>query len=334
MLLNHRLFPVISSLLIFLCLNLLMISSLAPHLLGKQIFAWVISFTLFFIGTQITLIQLKKNHWILFICSCLLLILPILLGNFVRGSRRWLNIGQFSIQPSEIVKPPLMLFLASAQNPLFHAIPILIVASQPDFGSAITLFVLIIPVILYSPKILKMSIIISISLLLASPLIWKYFIHDYQKNRIIAFINPNQDPLGQGYNLIQSQIAIGSGGFFGKGYRQGTQGQLLFLPEKHTDFIFAATTEELGIVSVLLIFFAYYLLLNSLLKQAFNTKHNKTLFLFTLGICFEIWAQVIINIGMNIGILPVTGIPLPFLSVGGSSLMALLFSIGVIYSNL
>lgn len=331
---NHRLFPVISSLLIFLCLNLLMISSLAPQLLGKQIIAWIISFILFFVGTQINPHQNNKSRWLLFIGSCILLLVPIITGNITRGSRRWINIAGLSVQPSEIVKPPLMLFLASGQNPLLHLIPVFIVASQPDLGSAITLIVLMIPLILYSPKLLKLSIIAGICIILVSPLIWKYLIHDYQKNRIETFINPQHDPLGQGYNLIQSQIAVGSGGLFGKGYRQGTQGQLLFLPEKHTDFIFAATAEELGLVSVLLILFAYFLLLSSLLKKAFATKHNKPLFLFTLGICFQIWIQVIINIGMNIGIMPVTGIPLPFLSVGGSSLMALLFSLGVIYSNL
>ncbi len=334
MLFNHRLFPVVSALLILFCLNLLMISSLAPQLLGKQILAWVISFILFFIGTQINPNLNQKSRWILFVGSCLLLLTPIILGNITRGSRRWINIGSLSIQPSEIVKPPLMLFLASGQLPLLHFIPIFIVASQPDLGSAITLFVLMIPIILYSPKLFKLAIVATICLLLISPLIWKYVLHDYQKNRIETFLEPQHDPLGQGYNLIQSQIAVGSGGLFGKGYRQGTQGQLLFLPEKHTDFIFAATAEELGLVSVLLIFFAYFLLITSLLTKAYDTKHNKTLFLFTLGICFEIWTQVVINIGMNIGLLPVTGIPLPFLSVGGSSLMALLFSIGVIYSNL
>jgi rod shape determining protein RodA len=311
-----------------------MISSLAPNLLLKQILAWIISFGLFFVGTQINPNLNSKTRWMLFIGSCILLLLPIISGNITRGSRRWINIGPISIQSSEIVKPSLMLFLASGQNSLLHLIPVLIVASQPDLGSAITILVLIIPILLYSPKLLKLSIIIAVCLLITSPIIWKYLIRDYQKNRIETFLNPQHDPLGQGYNLIQSQIAIGSGGLFGKGYRQGTQGQLLFLPEKHTDFIFAATAEELGLISIFLILFAYYLLLSTLIKKAFTTKYNKTLFLFTLGICFEIWIQMIINIGMNIGILPVTGIPLPFLSVGGSSLMALLFSLGVIYSNL
>ncbi|MFA7301034.1 MAG: FtsW/RodA/SpoVE family cell cycle protein [Candidatus Shapirobacteria bacterium] len=311
-----------------------MISSLAPQLLVKQIIAWTISFGLFFIGTQINPNLNQKSRWIFFIGSCIFLILPIILGNITRGSRRWLNIGPVTIQPSEIVKPPLMLFLASGPFPLLHLIPVAIVAMEPDLGSAITILVLLIPILLYSPKLLKLAIVGVVCLTMASPLVWKYLIHDYQKDRVETFINPQHDPLGQGYNLIQSQIAVGSGGFFGKGYRQGTQGQLLFLPEKHTDFIFAATAEELGSLSIILIFFAYIVLLTTLLNKAYGTKHNKPLFLFTLGIFFEIWIQASINIGMNIGVFPVTGIPLPFLSVGGSSLMALLFSLGVIYSNL
>ncbi|MBU1117375.1 FtsW/RodA/SpoVE family cell cycle protein, partial [Patescibacteria group bacterium] len=191
---------------------------------------------------------------------------------------------------------------------------------------------LIIPIILYNKKLLKLSIIAGIVFLLLSPLAYKYILKDYQKQRIDHFINPNSDPLGQGYNLIQSQIAIGSGGFFGKGYRKGTQSQLLFLPEKHSDFIFAATSEELVLFSVILIIGSYFLILNSLLNKAFQTTNNLPLFLFTLGITFEIWTQCSVNIGMNLGLLPVTGIPLPFMSVGGSSIMALLFSLGIIYS--
>jgi len=155
---------------------------------------------------------------------------------------------------------------------------------------------------------------------------------DYQQNRINTFLNPKEDPLGEGYNVIQSQIAIGSGGFFGKGYKKGTQGQLLFLPEKHTDFMFATTAEELGLFGVSIILFAYYLLIRTLFNKAFSTK-NRPLFIFTLGIAIQIWMQTFVNIGMNIGLLPVTGIPLPFISVGGSSLMTLLFSLGIIYSS-
>jgi len=314
-------------------INTLMISSLAPNLLGKQIFAWVVGLALFFIGKQINPKQSTSVKWTLFAVSCILLLLPILLNNITRGSRRWLNIGSMSIQPSELVKPPLMLFLANSSLPLFHILPVSIIMTQPDLGSAISVFFLIIPVILYSKKLFKISIICGIVFICISPIIYNNFLHDYQKHRIINFLNPNNDPLGKGYNVIQSKIAVGSGGIFGKGYRKGSQGQLLFLPEKHTDFMFAATAEELGLVGILIIIFAYYTLIKTLISKAYSTTNNRPLFLFTLGIAFQIWMQAFINIGMNVGILPVTGIPLPFMSVGGSSLMALLFSLGIIYSS-
>jgi rod shape determining protein RodA len=333
MLLKNRFLPLGISLLIFITINLLMVSSLAPQAFFKQLLAWIIGIFLFFVGTQINPKQIAGNRWPIFIVSCVLLLLPIILGNITRGSRRWIDIGTASLQPSEIVKPGLMLFLASGSLPYLHLLPVAIILAQPDLGSAFTVLVLLIPIILYTPKLLKLSILLGLFCLLLSPFTWRFLLHDYQKNRIATFLNPTHDPLGQGYNLIQSQIAIGSGGLFGKGYRQGTQGQLLFLPEKHTDFIFAATSEELGLVSILLIFFAYFLLLRTLLNKAFNSTNNRPLFLFTLGITLEIWIQTVVNIGMNIGLLPITGIPLPFLSVGGSSLLAFLFSLGIIYSS-
>jgi len=322
----------IISLIVLCSLNLLMISSLAPQLFWKQLIAWVVGIVLFFVGMQINPKQTKAQGIILLIISCVILLIPIISGNFIRGSRRWLYIGPISIQPSEIVKGPLMLFLSTTNLPLLHLIPVGIIMLQPDLGSAITVFILIIPIILYSKKLFKLSILAGIILIIFSPLAYKFVLKDYQRQRIEHFLNPAADPLGQGYNLIQSQIAIGSGGLFGKGYRKGTQGQLLFLPEKHSDFIFASTTEELGFFAVMLILSSYFLIIKTLLNKAFQTTNNLPLFLFTLGIAFEIWAQAFINIGMNLGLLPVTGIPLPFMSVGGSSIMALLFSLGIISS--
>ena len=325
--------PVLISISVLFCINTLMVSSLAPNFFWKQIFAWFIGIILFFIGKQINPKQPSTTVWTLFIISCIFLILPILLNNITRGSRRWLNIGSMSLQPSEIVKPPLLLFLANTSIPLFHLLPVAIVISQPDLGSAISLLFLLTPIVLYNKKIFKISLICAIIFLLISPIIYNKFLHNYQKNRITNFINPNTDPLGKGYNVIQSKIAVGSGGIFGKGYKKGSQGQLLFLPEKHTDFMFAATAEELGLIGILIIIIAYFTLIKTLINKAFSTTNNRSLFLFTLGIALQIWMQTFINIGMNLGLLPVTGIPLPFLSVGGSSIMALLFSLGIIYSS-
>jgi len=324
--------PIIISLLILASVNLIMISSVAPSYLFKQIIAWVFGISAFFIGRFLNPKQMSLYKWPLFIFSILLLVTPLLSGTFIRGSRRWLNIGPLNIQPSESTRPLLMMFLSSTSLPLLHLIPVFLIALEPDLGSAISVLTLMIPVIFFNPKLFKLVIILSIIGLTCSPLIWKYGLKDYQKNRISTFINPYADPLNKGYNVIQSKIAVGSGGFWGKGYRKGTQGQLLFLPEKHTDFMFAATAEEMGFIGVALIIFAYYLLTSSLLTHAYSID-NRPLFIFNLGIFFLIWFQLFINIGMNIGILPVTGIPLPFLSVGGSSLFSLLFSLGICFSS-
>jgi rod shape determining protein RodA len=314
------------------CINILMISSIAPASTFKQLLAWAIGIILFFLGKQINVKQITSSKWFIFIVSCLFLLAPIFLNNITRGSRRWINIGSATIQPSEIVKPWLMLVLANSNFPFLHLIPVAIILIQPDLGSALAVLFLMLPIILYNKKFFKIVIFISIALLVISPIAYKTLLHDYQKERITNFLNPNADPLGDGYNVIQSKIAVGSGGFFGKGYRKGTQGQLLFLPEKHTDFMFAATAEELGTIGVTIILTTYLLLIGTLFKKAFSVTNNKPLFLFTLGITFQLWMQTFVNVGMNLGILPVTGIPLPFLSVGGSSIITLLFSLGIIYS--
>lgn len=324
--------PVFLSILALFCVSMLMISSVAPSVFWKQIIAWGIGIVLFFIGKQINPKQIGTHKWLIFVFCCILLILPILLDNITRGSRRWIEIGPINLQPSEIVKPLLMLYLSNSIFPFAHLLPFIIIMKQPDLGSALSILFLAIPNVLYNKKLFQITLLGAFALILVSPIIYNYGLKDYQKHRIINFINPNADPLGKGYNVIQSKIAVGSGGILGKGYKKGTQGQLLFLPEKHTDFMFATTAEELGLVGVLIIIVSYYFLIKTLFDKAYATT-NKPLFIFTLGIAFQIWIQAFINIGMNIGIMPVTGIPLPFISVGGSSLMALMFSLGIIYSS-
>jgi len=325
--------PVVISLAFLFCINILMVSSVASGSVFKQIFAWIIGMVLFFVGRFINPKQITSSKWLVYIISCILLLTPIILNNITRGSRRWIDLGFTSIQPSEFVKPWLLLFLVNTNFPILHLIPVGIIMLQPDLGSALSVLFLSVPIIIYNKKYFKISIFICFISLLSSPIIYRYFLHDYQKERIVNFLNPSADPLDKGYNVIQSKIAIGSGGLFGKGYKKGTQGQLLFLPEKHTDFMFATTAEELGTVGVLIVLTSYYLLISTLFKKAFLVTNNRALFLFTLGIAIQIWMQTFVNIGMNLGILPVTGIPLPFLSVGGSSIMTLLFSLGVIYSS-
>lgn len=324
--------PTIISLGILFCLNTLMVSSLSPTQSFKQLISWIIGAMFLYIGTKINPKQIASSKNLIFIISCFFLFLPIILNNITRGSRRWIDIGFTSFQPSELVKPWLMLFLVNSNYPLLIFIPVSIIMLQPDLGSAISILLLLLPIGLYNKNLFKIGIILGLIFVAISPFIWNRVLHDYQKGRILNFINPSADPLGKGYNVIQSKIAIGSGGIWGKGYKKGTQAQLLFLPEKHTDFMFAATAEELGLAGISLMLFAHYLLIKSLINKAFSISHNRQLFLFSLGIAFQIWAQCFINIGMNLGLLPVTGIPLPFMSVGGSSIIALMFSIGVIFS--
>jgi len=271
--------PTLISLVVLFCINILMVSSVAPSLVGKQLIAWGLGLILFFIGKQINLKQLNSYKWPIFIICCITLLLPIVLNFSTRGSHRWIYIAGQTIQPSEFVKPMLMSFLANTSLSFLLFIPVAIIMAQPDLGSAISVFFLIIPVIFYNKKLLKFSLIAGLCLILISPLIYKYVLHDYQQKRITTFLNPKDDPLNEGYNVIQSQIAIGSGGFFGKGYKKGTQGQLLFLPEKHTDFMFATTAEELGFLGIFIVLFAYFLLISALLTKLFLLKI--VLFLFS-----------------------------------------------------
>ncbi|MFA6250370.1 MAG: FtsW/RodA/SpoVE family cell cycle protein [Candidatus Shapirobacteria bacterium] len=327
------LLPITISLLVLFSFNLLMVSSVAPAFLPKQFISWLIAIFAFFIGKQTTPQRTYPIRWLLFIGSCVLLLTPIFLNTYTRGSRRWIDLGFTTFQPSEVTKPFMMLFISHGQLALIHLIPVFIIMAQPDLGSAISFLLLLTPVVLYNRQLLKIALVSLVILTAISPLIWTRVFHDYQRQRILNFINPRSDPLGKGYNVIQSKIAIGSGGLLGKGYKKGTQGQLLFLPEKHTDFIISATIEETGLLGLLIIIGAYFTLIKNLFSKAFSTTNNRSLFFFTLGIAIQIWAQLVINIGMNLGLLPVTGIPLPFLSVGGSSVISLLFSLGIIYSS-
>lgn len=313
-------------------INILMVSSLNPNVLLKQCFLWLMGLVFFFLGRHINPELSRRSQLWLFVTISLMLLIPLVSNYSTRGSRRWIDLGLISIQPSEISKPMALLFLANTNLPWLHLIPSLLVAIEPDLGSAITFVFMATPVILFRPKLLKIvTIIIAISII-ASPAIWRYGLHEYQRHRITTFINPNSDPLGRGYNTIQSKIAVGSAGIFGKGHKKGSQGQLLFLPEKHTDFIFAATTEELGLVGAITIIICYYFIITALINKSADTN-SQAQSSFTLCLAFLIWIQAFINIGMNIGVMPVTGIPLPFLSIGGSSLVSLMLSLGIAFPS-
>lgn len=293
--------------------------------------------------------RLKAHYsfpFFIYILSLAALAAVLFFGVQIRGSAAWLKIGFFSIEPVEFVKIALLIFLAKfftlRHAEIFHpahiilsavyaAIPIVLVLRQPDFGSSILLVMIWTGIMLVAGIKKKHFAILSAIFLVLISVAWFGVFKDYQKARVISFLNPLHDPLGSGYNILQAQIAIGSGGIWGAGLGQGNQTRFGFLPESRTDFAFAAIAEEFGFAGVLLIFSAYGFLFYRVLKIAANAPNNFAR-LFCFGFLILMFSQFAINVGMNLGLAPVTGITLPFVSYGGSSLISLFIGLGVIES--
>ena len=309
------------------------------HLI-RLIFGFCLMFVIAFIPSQFFM----KYSVLSFILGIFALILVKIIGS---GSvQRWISFGSINFQPSEIMKLALILILAKyfdhiskiQLNKLIpYIIPILIimipgflVISQPDLGTGLTIILLGLSILFFvgiSMKLVIFSILISIS---SIPFIWQQ-LYEYQKNRILVFLNPEMDSLGSGYQIIQSKIAIGSGGLFGKGYLLGTQSRLNYLPEKHTDFIFTLISEELGFLGSISIILVFCLLIASIMKISFKVE---SLFskVVVFGIGFLIFLYLSLNIGMVCGLLPVVGAPLPLVSYGGTSLLTVLIGVGIVLS--
>lgn len=276
--------------------------------------------------------------------SMVVLSLLLLFGQRIRGARAWFHFGPFSLQPVEFVKIAIILVLAKyfsehldkrfsfrfvLESGLLTALPAGLIMLQPDFGSA-ALVVLIWVFMLLVVGIPKKYILALGGLfLILAVLGWSFFLQDYQKNRLLTFINPLHDTRGAGYNIKQAIIAIGAGKLFGRGLGFGSQTQLKFLPESQTDFIFAVIAEELGFILVMIIFLSIMLMFYRLWTMMKNVNDNFSLFII-LGAAFLLCSQMVITIGMNIGLLPVTGLTLPFVSYGGSSLLAHAVLLGIV----
>ncbi|MBN1445841.1 MAG: rod shape-determining protein RodA [Candidatus Omnitrophica bacterium] len=271
-----------------------------------------------------------------------LIMLPLLLAVFfsgkVSGASRWIRIGLFNFQPSEFAKLITVITLSSyfaerdvRRFPVFFAsliimgLPFLLILQQPDLGTAF-IFIIIFFAILYQAGAsrLQMAVLFCAGLF-SSPVLW-FMMKPYQRERILTFVNPMRDPLGKGYNLIQSIITIGSGGFLGRGYLRGTQTKLAFLPEYHTDFIFCVLAEELGFIGIMILFAIYFMFFKAVAGTISSTR-DRFAKLMATGILVIFIAQAVINISMTMGLFPVVGIPLPFISYGGSSLMVSLISV-------
>ena len=276
----------------------------------------------------------------IYIFSILLLLVTLLFGKTVRGSTRWLDLGLFPLQTSELVKPLLLLFYADyidkhklnsvkkwAQFLALAALPTLLILRQPDLGSAIVIF--FIPFSLaYLSNLSWKTTAIFLSLILVIVPVSFQFIKPYQMDRLTSFVNPYADPTDTGYNVIQSTIAIGSGKIIGKGAGLGTQSHLEYLPERHTDFIFASFVEEFGLIGALLLIGGYLIIINEGIVHARTLKNDKH-YLVQLGVVLLFSFQLLVNVGMNLGLMPVTGITLPLFSYGGSSLISFMILLGL-----
>jgi rod shape determining protein RodA len=287
---------------------------------------------------------LKKLSMPIYFAGLLLLIAVALFGDVSKGAKRWLHIGVTRIQPSEIMKIGLPLALAwlfdykqSEITPktfimaiIMMAAPCALILKQPDLGTTILVLSAGFYVLFFAGLPWK-AIIGTITFIAAStPLLWNRM-HDYQKERIMVLIDPSNDPLGAGYHIIQASIALGSGGLFGKGWLKGSQTHLDFLPEKHTDFIFAVFGEEFGLMGCIILVLLFFALIS---RGLFIARHASTLFerLVASSITLSFFTYTIVNMGMVSGLLPVVGVPLPFISYGGTALVTLFIGLGILMS--
>lgn len=314
-------------------------NSLAYDQIIYVVVGFAVSIALSFVDYR----TLKGLYLILYIISVLLLILVLFFGSSTFGATRWINLYVFQLQPSEIFKIVVLIFLAKFFSDwqeidlkkiifiLFAiGIPTLLILMQPDLGTAVVVVVGFLTLVFLSP-VKKIYLAIALVLVLAlSPLGW-HFLKPYQKQRIESFVNPQADPHGAGYNVTQAKIAVGSGGLWGQGLGKGSQSQLNFLPVAHTDFIFAGTAEAIGFIGSFILIALLIALIVRIFVVASVAKDYFGMYLAS-GIGAIFLFQTLINIGMNMGIMPVTGIPLPFVSAGGSSMLVNMAAIGIVQS--
>ncbi len=316
----------------------------------KQILWATIGLILFFISTRIDYQILARYAYLFYGIAIFLLLLVIVAGKTGYGAQRWLSIGGIRFQPSEIAKLAVVLVLAryfsDNYNPrgytvrqliipsVFIAIPVLLVLIQPDLGTGLIIVftsMALIYLVKIRSKVFGFTALIGLMLF---PFLWEIFwinLKEYQRLRLLTFINPGADPQGTGYHIIQSKIAIGSGGLVGKGIFESTQSNLNFLPAHHTDFIFAVFAEEWGFVGVLFLITMYLLLIYWGIDVALKARDRLGMFLGG-GIVTLFTLYCVINMGMTFGIFPVVGIPLPLMSYGGTALLTTLFSLGILFN--
>ena len=300
----------------------------------------------FFTAAAFSYKNLLKISALFYFANLSALVLVLLIGKKLYGARRWLDLFVFHYQPSETMKLAIILFLAAylarhkvenlgfkdlAKPGLIIMIPFILIAKQPDLGTAILLVAIPLSMILFLRVRLRVLITGLFIFAISVPTAWTYALKPYQKNRVLNFLNPERDPRGTGYNSIQAKIAIGSGQILGKGHRQGSQSQLEFLPERHSDFIFCVLSEEYGFIGGTLTLILFFVLLYIIILTA-KESEDRAGVLICIGILAFIFWHMVINMGMVAGLLPIVGVPLPLLSYGGSSLISIMFSLGLVAS--
>ncbi|HAD68364.1 MAG TPA: rod shape-determining protein RodA [Acinetobacter radioresistens] len=315
-------------------------------LVSKQAMSFGIGFIVMFTLAQIPPKVYQAFSPYFYIFGVLALLSVMIFGEVRMGAQRWIDIPGFgSVQPSEFMKigMPMMIAWFLSRHPLppsfknviislvLIIVPFLLIAEQPDLGTSLLILVSGLFVLFLSGLSWKL-IGAAIGLMcMIIPLAWQFLLHDYQRQRVLTLLNPEADALGTGWNIIQSKTAIGSGGFFGKGFLQGTQSHLHFLPEGHTDFIIAAYSEEFGLIGVLILITLYFAIIFRVLQIGLNCFHNYgRLVAGTLGLSFFVY--VFVNASMVSGILPVVGVPLPFMSYGGTAIITLMATFGLVMS--
>ena len=307
---------------------------------------FLVFFSMFLVLSFVRVSFWYRQAYIFYILGILLLLLVIFFGISASGSKRWINFFIMNLQPSELMKIAIIVCFARyyhriqssdiqsykylLQPIILLLIPCYLVITQPDLGTAILIAGSGLAIIWLAGLNLKYFIYSGLILLVSLPFVIS-ILKPYQKSRILTFFNPDRDPLGAGYQIIQSKIAIGSGGLLGKGFLQGTQSYLEFLPEKHTDFIFTLFSEEFGFVGSMLLILLYALLIYRIIRIGFSSRSFFAK-LYCFGFASALFLYVFVNIAMVVGLLPIVGAPLPIMSYGGSSMLSIMLGLGIVMS--
>ncbi|HJX58936.1 hypothetical protein A2V61_01305 [Candidatus Woesebacteria bacterium RBG_19FT_COMBO_47_8] len=324
---------------LLIVIGVIVLYAIAPSLFPLYFLYLILGIGVFilFLQADFEVISIFAKH--AYVASIVLLILPLLIGQVTRGAIRWIPIGALTIQPAELVRPLLLVFFANYLTEkeingkrlltafFLLSLPVLLIVVQPSLGIAVLAVVGFVGVLMASTIKKRYFLWGALIFAFLLPIIWMV-LAPYQKQRIITFLEPAKDPYGTGYNAIQSMISVGSGKIFGRGLGKGVQTQLAFLPERHTDFIFASIAEELGLVGAVLVLCAAFFVLGRLVGISENTR-SPAARAYVSGLFLMLFAQTMVHIGMNLGLVPITGVPFPLVSAGGSSFLATMMGLGI-----